>query len=72
MALLLQGTGLELLQAGEKRYALVRPRQDGSMELAATTVSSVGLGATTEGTGSYTTGSANTATGLRLSARETP
>ncbi|BAP45376.1 TonB-dependent siderophore receptor [Pseudomonas sp. StFLB209] len=30
------------------------------------------LGATTEGTGSYTTGSANTATGLRLSARETP
>ncbi|MGE8464024.1 MAG: TonB-dependent siderophore receptor [Pseudomonas capeferrum] len=72
LALLLQGTGLQLLQAGEKRYALVRPRQDGSMELAATTVSSVGLGATTEGTGSYTTGSANTATGLRLSARETP
>lgn len=72
LALLLQGTGLQLQQAGEKRYALVRPRQDGSMELAATTVSSVGLGATTEGTGSYTTGSANTATGLRLSARETP
>ncbi|MFP3862650.1 TonB-dependent siderophore receptor [Pseudomonas capeferrum] len=72
LALLLQGTGLQLQQAGEKRYALVRPRQDGSMELAATTVSSVGLGATTEGTGSYTTGSASTATGLRLSARETP
>lgn len=30
------------------------------------------LGATTEGTGSYTTGSASAATGLRLSARETP
>jgi len=71
-AQLLQGSGLQVQQAGDKRYALVRPRQDGSMELAATTVSSVGLGATTEGTGSYTTGSANTATGLRLSARETP
>lgn len=47
-------------------------RQEGSLELGATTISSVGLGATTEGTGSYTTGSASTATGLRLSARETP
>jgi outer-membrane receptor for ferric coprogen and ferric-rhodotorulic acid len=46
--------------------------QNEPMELAETTVSSTGLGATTEGTGSYTTGSANTATGLRLSTRETP
>ncbi|MFJ4068431.1 TonB-dependent siderophore receptor [Pseudomonas sp. NPDC089996] len=71
-AQLLRGSGLQALQAGDKRYMLVHPSQDGSMELAATTVSSVGLGAITEGTGSYTTGSANTATGLRLSARETP
>ncbi|WP_416466696.1 TonB-dependent siderophore receptor [Pseudomonas sp. LFS044] len=71
-AQLLQGSGLQVQQAGDKRYMLVRPSHDGSMELSATTVSSVGLGATTEGTGSYTTGSANTATGLRLSARETP
>ena len=47
-------------------------RKEGSLELGTTTISSVGLGATTEGTGSYTTGSANTATGLRLSTRETP
>jgi len=71
-AQLLQGSGLQVQQAGDKHYMLVRPSHDGSMELSATTVSSVGLGATTEGTGSYTTGSANTATGLRLSARETP
>ena len=52
--------------------SLASAEQDGAMELAATTVSSMALGATTEGTGSYTTGSVNTATGLRLSARETP
>lgn len=72
LAQLLQGSGLQVLQAGDKHYMLARPGQDGTMELAATTVSSVGLGATTEGSGSYITGSANTATGLRLSARETP
>lgn len=72
LAHLLQGSGLQVQQAGAKHYMLARPSRDGTMELAATTVSSVGLGATTEGTGSYTTGSANTATGLRLSARETP
>ncbi|MFA7892024.1 TonB-dependent siderophore receptor [Pseudomonas putida] len=72
LAHLLQGTGLRTQQMGDKRYMIVRPDQDGLMELAATTVSSIGLGATTEGTGSYTTGSANTATGLGLSARQTP
>lgn len=72
LAHLLQGTGLRTRQMGDKRYMIVRPDQDGSMELAATTVSSIGLGATTEGTGSYTTGSANTATGLGLSVRQTP
>ncbi|HKS13527.1 MAG TPA: TonB-dependent siderophore receptor [Pseudomonas sp.] len=72
LAHLLQGTGLQVQQTGDKHYMLARPSQEGLMELGATTVSSVQLGATTEGTGSYTTGSANTATGLRLSARETP
>lgn len=72
LAQLLKGSGAQVQQAGDKRYILARSSHDSSMELAATTVSSVGLGATTEGTGSYATGSANTATGLRLSARETP
>lgn len=40
--------------------------------LGATTVNGQGLGATTEGTGSYTTGSTNTATKLALSLQETP
>lgn len=69
---LLQGSGLQVQQAGDKRYVLVMPSQGGAMELGATTISTAQLGATTEGTGSYATGSANTATGLRLSARETP
>lgn len=43
-----------------------------SVELGATTIAGTGLGSTTEGTGSYTTGQTNTATKLNLSLRETP
>lgn len=71
-AVLLQGSGLQVQQAGDKRYVLVRPSQEGALELSAMTVSGAQLGATTEGTGSYTTGSTSTATGLNLSMRETP
>ncbi|WP_459206815.1 TonB-dependent siderophore receptor [Pseudomonas sp. MLB6B] len=44
----------------------------GQVELSATTVNSMGLGETTEGTGSYTTGQTSTATKMNLSIRETP
>ncbi|MGE7992505.1 TonB-dependent siderophore receptor [Pseudomonas sp. NPDC089554] len=71
-AQLLQGTGLQVLPAGEKRYVLAKVQSSSGLELGATSVTAIGLGSTSEGTGSYTTGSANTATGLRLSARETP
>ncbi|MEJ8866452.1 TonB-dependent siderophore receptor [Pseudomonas jessenii] len=47
-------------------------RDDGALQLGATTISGQALGATTEGTHSYTTGSTSTATGLPLSIRETP
>lgn len=47
-------------------------RDDGVLQLGATTISGQTLGATTEGTHSYTTGSTSTATGLPLSIRETP
>ncbi|MNV07693.1 Ferripyoverdine receptor precursor [compost metagenome] len=47
-------------------------RDDGVLQLGATTISGQALGATTEGTHSYTTGSTSTATGLPLSIRETP
>ena len=43
-----------------------------SLELGSTSVTAQGLGATTENTGSYTTGSTSTATKLNLSIRETP
>ncbi|WP_085676994.1 MULTISPECIES: TonB-dependent siderophore receptor [unclassified Pseudomonas] len=42
------------------------------LELGATEISSDALGSTTEGSGSYTTGSMSTATKLPLSMRETP
>ena len=47
-------------------------KDDGVLQLGATTISAQGLGATTEGTHSYTTGSTSSATGLPLSLRETP
>ena len=43
-----------------------------SMELGSTSITAQGLGATTENTGAYTTGSTSTATKLNLSIRETP
>lgn len=69
----LQGSGLELRVTESGNFS-VQPAAagDGALELGATSVNASGLGATTEGSGSYTTGSANTATGLNLSLRETP
>ncbi|WP_095059921.1 TonB-dependent siderophore receptor [Pseudomonas sp. Irchel s3f7] len=47
-------------------------KDDGVLQLGTTTISGQALGATTEGTRSYTTGSTSSATGLPLSIRETP
>lgn len=71
-ARLLDGSGLRVQQAGEKRYVLSRAETGGAVELGATSINSSGLGSTTEGTGSYTTGSTSTATKMNLSIRETP
>ena len=71
-ARLLQGSGLRLVQAGNKRYVLAKAERGAALELGATSINAAGLGATTEGTGSYTTGQSNTATKLPLSLRETP
>jgi outer membrane receptor for ferric coprogen and ferric-rhodotorulic acid len=72
LARLLAGTGLRAVSTGGN-YAL-EVAMDGHdvLELDATTVTGTQLGATTEGTGSYTTGSTSTATGLNLSMRDTP
>ncbi len=71
-AALLQGSGLRVQQAGEKRYVLSPAHTGDAVELGATSIDSTGLGGTTEGTGSYTTGVTSTATKMNLSIRETP
>ncbi|MBD1601373.1 TonB-dependent siderophore receptor [Pseudomonas typographi] len=67
---LLQGTGLNY-QLDGNTVTVVRAN-DGALQLGPINVNTTGLGATTEGTGSYTTGSTNTATKMNLSLRETP
>ena len=71
---LLQGSGLQAQALDNGGYILQpAPKGDGTLELGATTISgSQALGATTEDTHSYTTGSTSSATGLPLSLRETP
>lgn len=72
LARLLAGTGLRA-SSNDGDYALEVAVDSGdALELEAVTVTGAQLGATTEGTGSYTTGSTSTATGLKLSMRETP
>lgn len=72
LARLLAGTGLRA-SSNDGNYALEVAVDSGdALELEAVTVTGAQLGATTEGTGSYTTGSTNTATRMNLSPRETP
>ena len=60
-------TLLASVEAQDDAEKNIRP-----LELGSTRVTAQGLGATTENTGSYTTGSTSTATKLNLSLRETP
>ncbi|MCQ2996658.1 TonB-dependent siderophore receptor [Pseudomonas syringae] len=71
IGVLLKGTGLAYSLQGNTLTVTGRGTA-GSVELGATNIDSKGLGMTTEGTGSYTTGATNTATRLNLSLRETP
>lgn len=59
------------LQAGAG-FAQDRSKTEGALELGATAITDERLGETTEGTGSYTTGTTRSATRLALSPRETP
>lgn len=57
---LLLGSGLQAVQRAQNSYNLQVVEVDASaIELGATTVSGTGLGSTTEGSGSYTTGTAS-------------
>jgi len=70
---LLSGSRLRVLRERDDRYFIVPAGEESTaLELSPTQVNSVGLGATTEGTGSYTTGVTSTATKMNLSIRETP
>lgn len=70
LARLLAGSGLSYQQSGNT-LIISQPSTD-ALELSATSINSYALGATTEGTGSYTSGSTATATKLPLTIRETP
>jgi outer membrane receptor for ferric coprogen and ferric-rhodotorulic acid len=69
---LLQGTGLQASPQGNGLYLLTPQAAGTGLELGATSITGQGLAATTENSGSYTTGTMQTATKLPLSLRETP
>ncbi|WP_437879785.1 TonB-dependent siderophore receptor [Pseudomonas sp. LRF_L74] len=71
-AVLLAGTGVRAIAGADNSYVLVEAGPAGALQLGATSISGQALGSTTEGTRSYTTGSAQTSTKLPLSLRETP
>ena len=58
--------------AAETATGKTATKDDGALQLGATNIEGVALGATTEDTHSYTTGSTSSATGLPLSIRDTP
>lgn len=72
---LLAGSGLQLVQSADGRYTLEKlpalPRESATLGEVRVTAEA-DRGGTTEGSGSYTTRSMSTATGLNLSPRETP
>lgn len=71
-ARLLDGTGLELVDQGNRSYTLRKPAvADNPAALSAVTVNAQ-ADPGTEGTGLYTSAAMNTATGLTLSQRQTP
>lgn len=70
---LLDESGLSVMRSASGNYLLVpRGGDSGALELGATNISGLNLGATTENSSSYTTGAMQTATKLPLSLRETP
>jgi len=72
LAQLVAGNGLHIVVRGNTYSLEAIDNGDASVELAASNVVASSLGATTEGTGSYTTGVTSTATKMNLSIRETP
>ena len=74
LARLLEGSGLQVRRESNGGYLLMRAAPAGSsaLELTALSISGKAPGATTEGSGSYTTESSSSSTRLNLSLKETP
>src|SRR5690606_34330406 len=68
---MLQGSGLQNLPLGTRSYVL-KALQAGPLDRDTTNISGQTPGAITEDSHAYTTASTSSATGLRLSLRETP
>lgn len=69
---LLAGSGLVAKYEGGNRWSLQVVAQGNAPTLSMVSVSGKAIGSTTEGTGSYTTGSTSSSTRLNLSLQETP
>ncbi|WP_262386292.1 TonB-dependent receptor [Pseudomonas sp. WS 5021] len=69
---LLANSGLLAQRQGNGGFVLIAGNNESAVLLGTTSISGQSLDATTEGTGSYTTGSMSTATKLATSMRETP
>lgn len=69
---LLANSGLQAQRQSNGGYVLIPANNGTAVVLGATNVAGQSLGATTEGSGSYTTGSTSTATKMPMSLRETP
>lgn len=72
LQMLLRGSTLQAVEQAGGRYSLLPRSSASSLDLGSTTVTGQVLGATTEGTNAYTTGSTRSALKLPLSVRETP
>lgn len=72
LAQLVAHSGLIVRKTSDGTYLVTPATNDTSLELSATRITTAQLGETTEGTGSYTTGSMSTGTKLPTSLRETP
>ncbi|MCY1336455.1 Ferric-pseudobactin BN7/BN8 receptor [compost metagenome] len=73
LAVMLAGSGLEAMQTAAGHYELrPLPVSSDALEMGAVTISGKAPGATTEGTGSYTTYSSSSSTRLNLTPQETP
>lgn len=71
IAQLLKNTGISFNIQGDT--LIISARSDNkALNLGATSITGQALGSLTDGSGSYTTGSSNTATKLNMSLRETP